>query len=224
MRLSETLATLEGIQKADRGQYFASVKPKVNFEEEEFPDGTIKIGISMEPNNSLHPGLHAIVIRWRTEAIKLGARFMRCPRIGTPKPPQFIDSDYVPETDNERSDRQDRFSKILQTIDSKSVGISVAKRIGDNINVRLDAQQPWFANLDSPLDIHEERSVERAIGEWADGDTVAAHYAYRNDLLCSEDIAKSAAGNSIFEQSIRTEMAEEFGIKFVTINELAARL
>ena len=165
MFLSETLATLEGIQKANRGTYFSHAKPIVEIEEEELPDGVIKLGVVVKPYNSLHPGLHHIVEKWCLEALKLGARFMRCPRTGIPKPPEFSQSNYVNESDDEREERQTRHSKILREIEGKDVGISVVKNLGKQINARLGVKQPWFANLDNSQDVHENRAIERAIGE-----------------------------------------------------------
>ena len=37
--------------------------------------------------------------------------------------------------------------------------------------------------------------------EWADGDSVAAHYAYGNDIFCSEDFGKGASNPSALDAS-----------------------
>jgi hypothetical protein len=56
-----------------------------------------------------------------------------------------------------------------------------------------------YAALDRAQDEQERKEIERAISEWADGDTVAAHIAYGINVLCTED----RAGASIFDSSNR---------------------
>jgi hypothetical protein len=84
--LSETVATLEGVQNAARGPYFSSMRPKVELREEELPGGVIKLGVMIKPNDGLHPGLHPILVRWIGDAAALGIKFLRAPRIGVPHP------------------------------------------------------------------------------------------------------------------------------------------
>jgi hypothetical protein len=88
--LSETLATLEGVQNAHRGAYFAKVEPKVSRALKRLPDGTIKRGYLVEGDDNLHPGLHPVVARWIAVAGSLGFRFLRAPRIGGPRPRELL--------------------------------------------------------------------------------------------------------------------------------------
>ena len=60
--------------------------------------------------------------------------------------------------------------------------------------------------------------------EWADGDSLAAHVAIENDLLCAEDRGKSAGGPSIFDATNRAWLRSTYEVEFVTIPELAGRL
>ena len=50
---------------------------------------------------------------------------------------------------------------------------------------------PWFNALGAANDVHEKREVARAVAEWADADSIAAHYAYGNDFFCTLDAAKA---------------------------------
>ena len=69
----------------------------------------------------------------------------------------------------------------------------------------------------------ERRKVQRAIKEWADADSIAAHVGYGIDLFCSEDMGKSTGGEpSVLDGSNRAWLTATFGIKFVTVAELAA--
>ncbi|MBI2811319.1 MAG: hypothetical protein HYX67_10885 [Candidatus Melainabacteria bacterium] len=223
--LSETVATLEGIQKAQRGPYFSNMKPKIDVQEEELPDGTIKLGFVVRPNDGLHPGLHPILIQWLNAAGTLGIKFMRAPRIGTPRPSELLRDVYDAEADEGQSaQRQGRFFDLEREIERRGVGIAVVKGIGNQINVRLGVAKPWFASLDTPKDAQEESQIKKAVAEWADGDTVAAHYGYENKYLCSEDEGNSAGATSIFDSTNRAWLEATYGLKIVTLSELAGKL
>lgn len=223
--LSETVATLEGIQKTRRGPYFASMEPECDVKEEKLPDGIIKLGIVVKPNDCLHPGLHPILIKWLNSASALGIKFMHAPRIGVPRPSELLRGVYDVEAgENQAAKRQSSFDKLAREIERRGAGIAVVKNIGTQINTRLGLAKPWFVSLDRPKDAQEENRIKKAIAEWADGDTVAAHYAYDNEYLCSEDIGQSAGTHTIFDATNRTWLETAYGLKFITLSELSAKL
>ena len=102
--------------------------------------------------------------------------------------------------------------------------MAVVKGIGETIVKRLKVTKPWFEVLDQPKDVHEERAIERAIGEWADGDTVAAHIGYGHDAICTEDMGQSAGAPSIFDAANRAWLASAYGVHILNPSELAAQL
>ena len=61
------------------------------------------------------------------------------------------------------------------------------------------------------------------VREWADGDSIAAHYGFGIDLFCTADCGKNARGPSVLDSDNRKWLREEFGIQFVTLDEIAAR-
>jgi hypothetical protein len=223
--LSETLATLEGVQNAQRGAYFAKIRPTVSATEEQLPDGRIKLGFSVSPDDDLHPGLHPIVARWIGDAMSLGLRFLYAPRIGAPRPSQLlaVATFEVEPTDDERKRRQDRFGEVLRAIETRGVGISKIKEIGDRINARTKSSKPWYQGLNDAKDEQEHKEIQKAVSEWADGDTVAAHIAYQNDFLCGGDKGKSE-GISVFDQSNRSWLEQTYGLQIVALSQLAAKL
>lgn len=224
--LSETLATLEGIQNAQRGAYFAKARAKVDIAEEELPDGRIRLGFTMKPDHSLHPGLHPIVARWIAAASAIGLKFLYAPRIGQPRPSELLSAAAfeIEPTPEERGERQERFFEALRAIEARGVGLSVLKQIAEDIQKRTHQKGPWFSLLQSAKDEQEHQQIQKAVGEWADGDTVATHIAYRNDIICVADKGKSAGGASIFDQRNRAWLEQIYGVKFATLSELAARL
>ena len=113
--LSETVASLEGVTKAQRGAYFAAAKPNVSVTTTQLPDGTIKLGITMGPDNALHPGVPPAAERWLKEAVTLGFRFMRAPRISMPMP-EFLTNADAYAADEDLEGRQDLFTKPAGTL------------------------------------------------------------------------------------------------------------
>jgi hypothetical protein len=73
------------------------------------------------------------------------------------------------------------------------------------------------------LSAHETREVARAIAEWSDGDSVAAHYGYGNDFFCTGDEARPGHP-SILDAANRAWLTADFSVCFCTIPELAACL
>jgi hypothetical protein len=67
-------------------------------------------------------------------------------------------------------------------------------------------------------------SIRSAINEWADGEAVAAHAGYGNDLFCTNDHAKNAGQCSVFHSNHRAWLQSDYGVEFVTMLELAQRL
>ena len=61
----------------------------------------------------------------------------------------------------------------------------------------------------------EKRKAREAINEWADGEAIAAHVAYGNDLFCTQDEAKGAGSQSVFSSVHRKWLENEYGIVFV---------
>jgi hypothetical protein len=93
--------------------------------------------------------------------------------------------------------------------------------------MRLGGAGPWFKSLGKAEDIHETRAVGRAVAEWADGDSVAAHYGYRNDFFCTLDAGKGEGKRgdpAVLDAANRAWLSADYGIQFITIAELAKKL
>ena len=168
--------------------------------------------------------LPEVLENWLNNALTLGFKFMRAPRFGAPHP-NFLASEhyFVEYSDKQQKTRQERFSELVRRINNAGSGQAVIKSVGTRINHRLGVNGPWFQSLDQPKDKVEKKEVIDAVAEWADGDTVAAHYAYSNDFLCTEDTGKSSVA-LIFNSSNRQWLQEDYGLSFVSISQLAAKL
>lgn len=223
--LSETLATLEGVQNAQRGAYFSSVMPKVKAVPEALPGGGIKIGLTIGADDDLHPGLHPIVARWVGDAMALGLKFLYAPRISAPRPSDLAAGSFeVEDTEPERKNRQELFFKVGREIDARGVGFAKIKQIAERIRARSKSSAPWYSLLNMAIDEREHREIQKAVSEWADGDTIAAHIGYKIDLLCAGDKGQSAGAGSVFDAANRLWLEQTYGVQFVTLSELAAGL
>ena len=67
----------------------------------------------------------------------------------------------------------------------------------------------------------EKEQIEKAFAESADGDAVAAHIAFGNDYLCTEDRAKSAFSPSIFDAGNREWLKTPYRVDILNVQQLA---
>jgi hypothetical protein len=66
----------------------------------------------------------------------------------------------------------------------------------------------------------EAGNISKALAEWADGDSIAAHVGYRNDYFCTHDEGMSAGPSSVFSPKNKTILKSKFGVNFITLLEL----
>ena len=120
--------------------------------------------------------------------------------------------------------RIDRFQNLDSEIEARGLGRARAKQIAARLAGSGTFLGPWFTPLGAAKDIHEKREVARAVAEWADADSVAAHYAYGNDFFCTRNSAKAETKRgdpAIFDAGNRAWLTETFGVQFVTLAQLA---
>ena len=98
---------------------------------------------------------------------------------------------------------------------------------------RLDGPRPdWMTDRELTYRVYvyvssfglnkEKNQIEKAaFAESADGDFVAAHIAFGNDYLCTDDQGISAAAASIFDTNNRSWLKSQYGVKIVSAHELA---
>lgn len=163
--LVDTMATLEGVRREDRGKYLASNKP--------------------------HPGLVPILVDRLRDAARFGVCLMHAPRIGLDIPHELAGMYFV-QSNDEAGQRQNRASSAIRAIEAKGVGKIELERIGRQILQRINRGGHWRLALDQPASVQENDKIADAVGEWADEDALAAHYGYGNDYFCTEDFGKSA--------------------------------
>ena len=238
---SVTLLTIEGIIKADRAKVKAGARLEQQPEQigimknADMPDAarqivgtadvtTVKVELkAVEPDRQPLP---AEFIRRVQAAKALGLRVLKCPpRIGAFRYTDPNGEFYV--TDEEQGDLAvwiDKVHEVAAAIEARGVGFAQVKALGKQFAVGRKLGIVWFKALDGAIDIHGKRAVERAFSEWADGDSIASHVAYGIDVFCTGDQGNSNAGASILNTTNRQWLTTSYGVRFMTVEELAAIL
>ena len=237
---SVTMLTIEGMMRKDRAGVFTGTRTAMQPETTELtknadlPDAvreivgaadleTVRLEFQVEQpdRKPLHPEIAA-----RVRAAKdVGVRVLKAvPRVGAHHIKDSRGDYYLdPGEGDALKAWNDKACAVARAIEARRVGMAQIKELGERLG-ESDSQSPWFRSLDRAGDIHEEREVERAFGEWADGDSIAAHVAYGIDVFCSNDVGKSNPGGSILDQANRAWLSETYGVRFATLEELAASL
>jgi hypothetical protein len=151
-------------------------------------------------------------------ALDLGMRILSAPRAGSTR----ILSGDLYASDVDESTRLQRYSSIASAIESRGLGFARMSKIARVL--APGGSDSESANSNRVIASGEARRVARAVAEWADGDSVAAHHSYANDLFCTQDRAKRAGRDSILHPAHRGWLRRVYGVEFVDIAELAARL
>lgn len=208
--ISETIFNLEGIGREDRPAYFGSYEPAFAPETlSRDASGTIHGRVAIGPEYVGRPATHPILVEKLEGARALKFRLLSAPRIGLPRNPLLQRSDFGDRTPSEMGEQQTRFFEALDYITLLGAGAEVARTIANEVR---KGEPVWYQALKHAT----KKKAQRAIGEWSDGDSVAAHISYGIDYFCTRDEAKGAGSQSVFAPANRTTLSDQFGIKFVT--------
>jgi hypothetical protein len=213
--ISDTTITLEGIGGDDRATVFGSTGPRSSTAQTSDDTFTITMKTEQPDRKPIHPKQAERFVK----AFRLGITLLGTPRVGMPRAEEQF---YATEDPAALGERLDRFTSILTQIESRGLGSARAEKIAARFP--RPAMGPWFNALGAAKDIHEKREVARAVAEWADADSIAAHYAYRNDFFCTLDAAKAETKRgepAVFDADNRAWPTENFGVQFVTLAQLA---
>lgn len=120
----------------------------------------------------------------------------------------------------------DKVNELTTEIARHGVGQAIAVELGLRFSQRDGVKNPelFLQGLGRAKDKPERKKVAEAIREWADGDSVAAHYGFGMKLFCSDDFRKNSAGRSVLDHDNRQWLSTKFGIEFVTLTDLAQRI
>lgn len=221
---SETIITLEGIQKADRAAVLGSTTMTQSEQITEHPEtGETVVATTFTVSDPLRQALHPQVATRIAAARSLGMRLLKAPRLGGTNIKDPDGTIFAAETDEAALDKRLRlYQSVLRDLDTRGVGFALVKQLASDFAQRANVQEPWFKSLSRASGIAEERAVQRAVAEWADGDSIAAHIGYGIDYFCTGDEGKSSGTASVFTTANRTWLTTTYGTRFITMTDLAA--
>ena len=238
---SVTMLTIEGIMRADRAAVFAGTQTKRQPEtystirNADLPDAvralvgdedietlSMRLVVEQPDRKPLHPE----VVARMTAAQALSVRVLQSvPRLGAYR---ITDPENKYYLDNGEGDAKgqwiEKAHEVSRAIEARGLGYAQVKLLGEGMAAAADPQKAWFKALDNAKNIHEERAVERAFSEWADGDSIASHVAYGLDVFCSDDIGQKNVKPSVLNQANRSWLTDTYGIKFMSFDDLLASL
>ena len=221
---SETIITLEGIQKANRAAVLGSTTMTQSEQITEHPetDETV-VATTFTVSDPLRQPLHSQVAARIAAARALGMRLLKAPRLGGMNINDPNGTIFAAEADEAALDKRLRlYQSVLRQLDTRGVGFVLVKQLAIDFAQRAHVQEPWFKSLNRANGVAEERAVQRAVAEWADGDSIAAHIGYGIDYFCTGDEGKSSGAASVFDAASRAWLSATYGARFITMTDLAA--
>ena len=213
--IPETIFTLEAINNLDRKKFLEDYKLHSCTTEEILPSGEIKISISIGPDAKAHPGNDKIRSKCMEDSLKMGFKVLRCSgRIGGIVNLDVPRELYLDDAFVDIAERQKVFAECLSKIEARGCGIKMIKDIGSKYSIKS-----W---LDGIANVPQKdwKQIPRAVAEWADGDAIAAHIAYKNDYFCTGDDAKQSGSSSIFSEENKKWLKSEFKVNFLDRKQL----
>jgi hypothetical protein len=220
---SETLITLEGIENNLRAEVLGRTRVISNEASNDEGHVTLSIGVRHERNP-----LNAQFSERIRAALDLGMRPLRtAARIGG----YHLRGNAIPLYEPfggmpELIRSMDRVNALTTEIGRRGVGQAAAIKLGLQFSARDNAGEPelWLQGLGRARDGSERTRVARVVREWADGDSIAAHYGFGIELICTDDFGQSGTSPSILDTNNRQWLSSTFGINFLTLSELARKV
>jgi hypothetical protein len=216
--LAETVFTLEAVKKTNRRAFLESYEPEITTSAQETGDGQIKISMVIKPKANVHPGNNPYLSAHLQDALQIGFKLLHQPRLARVKNPDILEEWFLVDNDIPIEERQKKFECLLE-IESRGCGISHIKNIGNNFS----NGQHWLDGIKN-APTSEDVNIAKAVAEWADGDSVAAHIAYDNRYFCTKDQGKNTASNLILSKTNKQWLTSVYNVEFVTPIQLEERI
>lgn len=214
--LSETIFTIEAIQKVERQDFFSSTSAKVDIKEMESSNGGISLNFSVGPNekDAIDFVNRPILKKYFDEAIKLGFNIVRLPRFGGLVNPE-IDAVRFKQDEDSLSAYLSKVFEVGEKIKNAGAGIAQIQEIGEQYGNPV-----WMKGLKSAPET-DRNKIAKAAAEWADGDSVAISIALGCEYFCTRDQAKGAGSQSVLSTTNLAWLSTDYGFKTILPEDLA---
>lgn len=214
--ISENIFTLENIQKKERKTKVGSMKAKTTVKNI-IRDDKVSVNITMGPNPA-----DAVAIddnphlrKPTEEALRIGFRIVRLPRIGG-----LTNKDIEPLLYNVEpyGAYYDKATEVGQKIEAQGAGMSQL--------FNLVKQYPGQSIMDRIKNAPEDdtKKIAKAIAEAVDGDAVATSIGLGCDYFCTRDEAKGAGATSVFSKTNLSWLESQYGFIVKKPEEIATLL
>lgn len=204
--ISETILTYEAIARKERSKVLS--KPNRFLISHE---GTMT---TIGSNPEIFPGAHRKDDHFLNVAISMGFKILPGKRFG-----KIINSSIKSEwyyyIDEDYLKTSDRFAEIARFI----------QRLGGDyiqyINLITTPDNAHF-NPQDRLKLFQgpPKTLNAAIAEWSDGDSVALHITYGITYFCTNDLGKNAKPNATLGPIVSKALEGKFAFKNLTPNRL----
>lgn len=218
----ETLITLEGIKNVDRSAVFGSTSLNARYRHETAPDGNVITYIDTRAEQPARRALDQRQADRFSAAFALRMKLLAVfPRIARGKVDDPDGNRYIIPDEAELVQCLERQYAMLSAIEARGLGCAQARQIALEIQTEVGGHSNFLFYLGRPRNPTEQEKINRAIAEWSDCDSIAAHYGYGIDLFCSRDFGQNAGKASVLHPDNRQWLSDTFGIRFVTLAALA---
>lgn len=204
----EGIATIETMKKSERKPYIANFKGaySITLDGEEISSS----------KGSKAPELTEYLASMIPKALELGFRFTKLPRVGAPAL-EFDKKYLAPDVRHDLGDRLERSFECLRFIESLGAGRSHLMNQLPKVEGGLIQRTKADNNL-------SDKKYAKSVGEWVDGDALAASYGYGIDYFCTNDRASSAGQTSIFYHENLKKLESNYPVNVITPEDLICNL
>ena len=212
--ICEIALSLESIEKKSRSKFFEDYQPRITVDHLPSEGETFTMRVCFAPNVELHPGHHPKQQAKLLETRNLGFRVLRMANAGTVRTQEIPDEMYMDHSDADI----DEFWRYTERLESCSAYIT-SLGCGQTAYNQLKEEFNLFGAGSQLIPIKRRKKFLKAIAEWVDGESLAAHYAAGNEFFCTNDKARSAGTKSIFYDTNKSRLEAEYGIKIISSYE-----
>lgn len=215
--LAEPVFTLEAIKKVDRREFFLKYSPPIKFQENIQEGGVANLSISIESDKASHPGNNTYLTTYLSDALQLGFKVLVSPRTAWIKNPDLQAEWFIKLAEAEVSLYREKFGLLVGEMKKRSCGSHDLEEIGKRY---AGDNEHWTEGMKKAPAL-EDKAIVKAFAEWADGDAIAAHIAYKNQYFCTRDTARGAGNKSVLSAGNRHWLETDYDVEFVTPEQLA---
>ena len=128
--LAETVFTLEALRRSDRRTFFANYSPDTSLSESVNENGQITLPFSLGPQVGAHPGNNSYLSRHLQDALQIGFKVLKIPRIGGIVNPDIDSHLFLSQEEDEVHRRMEWLGDVSRQIERRGCGMSHIKSIG----------------------------------------------------------------------------------------------